>query len=39
MEISAKELRKEREKRIMDAIQLKMPDRVPVISAMGYFPA
>jgi uroporphyrinogen-III decarboxylase len=34
-----KQLRKEREKRIMDAIQLKIPDRVPVICAMGYFPA
>jgi hypothetical protein len=36
---AAEELRREREKRITDAIQLKMPDRVPVISAMGYFPA
>jgi uroporphyrinogen-III decarboxylase len=34
-----RQLRKEREKRIMDAIQLKIPDRVPVICAMGYFPA
>ena len=39
MNKSARQLRKERETRIMDAIQLKMPDRVPVISAMGYFPA
>ena len=39
MEKTAKQLRQEREKRIMDAIQLRMPDRVPVISAMGYFPA
>jgi uroporphyrinogen-III decarboxylase len=31
--------RKEREERIMDAIQLKPTDRVPVMSAMGYFPA
>ena len=23
----------------MDAIQLKVPDRVPVITSMGYFPA
>jgi hypothetical protein len=37
-EMAAK-LREEREKRIMDAIHLKMPDRVPVICAMGYFPA
>ena len=34
-----RQLRKEREKRIMDAIQLKPTDRVPVISSMGYFPA
>ena len=39
MEKTGKQLRKEREKRIMDAIQLRMPDRVPVICAMGYFPA
>jgi hypothetical protein len=31
--------RKEREKRIMDCIQLKPTDRVPIISSMGYFPA
>src|ERR1035437_8018269 len=28
----------EREKRIRDAIQLKVPDRVPVVLASGYFP-
>ena len=39
MKKTGKQLRKEREKRIMDAIQLRMPDRVPVICAMGYFPA
>jgi uroporphyrinogen-III decarboxylase len=39
MEKSARQLRKERDKRIMDAIRLKMTDRVPVISSMGYFPA
>jgi uroporphyrinogen-III decarboxylase len=39
MEKSARQLRKERDKRIMDAVQLKMPDRVPIISSMGYFPA
>ncbi len=36
---TGKQLRKEREKRIMNAIQLRIPDRVPVICAMGYFPA
>jgi Uroporphyrinogen decarboxylase (URO-D) len=39
MEKSPKQLRKEREKRIMDAIALKPTDRVPVISSIGYFPA
>jgi hypothetical protein len=33
------QLRYEREKRITDAIQLKIPDRVPIICGMGYFPA
>ncbi len=36
---SAKQLRKEREQRVMDAIRLKPTDRVPVLSAIGYFPA
>jgi hypothetical protein len=36
---TARQLRKERETRVMDAIQLKPTDRVPVISAIGYFPA
>ncbi|MFA5308759.1 MAG: uroporphyrinogen decarboxylase family protein [Dehalococcoidales bacterium] len=36
---SGKQLRKERETRIMNAIQLKPTDRVPVISSIGYFPA
>ena len=36
---SARQLRREREERIMDAIRLKIPDRVPIICAMGYFPA
>ena len=36
---SAGQLRAEREKRIMDTIHLKMPDRVPVICGMSYFPA
>jgi len=39
MEKTARQIRQEREKRITDAIQLKMPDRVPIICAMGYFPA
>jgi uroporphyrinogen-III decarboxylase len=39
MEKTAKQLRKERENRIMDAIRLKATDRVPVLCAMGYFPA
>jgi hypothetical protein len=33
------QLRDEREKRITDAIHLKMTDRVPIICGMGYFPA
>ena len=36
---SGKQLRKEREIRIMNAIRLKPTDRVPVISSIGYFPA
>ena len=36
---SARQLREEREKRITDAIALKIPDRVPIICGMGYFPA
>jgi len=36
---SAKQLRREREKRIMDAIQLRIPDRVPIMCPIGYFPA
>lgn len=39
MEKSPEELFKERKKRIEEAIQLKVPDRVPVISHYGYFPA
>lgn len=39
MEKTARQIRNEREKRIMDAVHLKIPDRVPVICAMGYFPA
>lgn len=36
---SARQLRAEREKRVMDAIHLKVPDRVPIICGMSYFPA
>ncbi len=36
---SPEQLRLEREKRVTDAIQLKIPDRVPVICGIGYFPA
>ncbi len=36
---TGQQLRDEREKRIMDTIEMKMPDRVPVMSSMGYFPA
>jgi hypothetical protein len=36
---TGKQLRKERETRVMDAIRLKMTDRVPVMSSIGYFPA
>jgi hypothetical protein len=39
VEKSARQLRKERENRIMDAIRLKPTDRVPVMSSIGYFPA
>jgi hypothetical protein len=33
------ELYQEREKRFTDAIELRMPDRVPVMIEMSYFPA
>jgi hypothetical protein len=32
-------LYKEREKRVNDAIQLKVQDRVPVVTHFGFFPA
>lgn len=32
-------LYEEREKRVMDAIQLKVPDRVPIAGKYGFFPA
>ncbi|MEK7353174.1 MAG: hypothetical protein AABZ77_01545, partial [Chloroflexota bacterium] len=36
---TTEQLYQERNKRISDAIQLKIPDRVPVDIAFGYFPA
>jgi uroporphyrinogen-III decarboxylase len=39
MEKTAKQLRKERENLLMDAIALKPTERVPVMSSIGYFPA
>lgn len=35
---TAKQLRKEKEDRVHDAIALRIPDRVPIICGMGYFP-
>jgi len=34
-----KQLHLEREKRVNDAIQLKEPDRVPIVTLFGFFPA
>jgi len=39
MDRSTEELYQERNKRIDDAIKLKIPDRVPVMVSFGYFPA
>lgn len=39
MEKTPEELYQEREKRISDAIQLKVPDRVPIMPSFGFFPA
>ncbi len=39
MEKTPGELYEEREKRLRDAIELKVPDRVPVVLATNYFPA
>ena len=36
---SPAELYKEREKRIDDAVHVRIPDRVPVEMSFGYFPA
>ena len=39
MNVSPKQLYDERARRVEDAIQLKVPDRVPVVLSLGYFPA
>ncbi len=39
MEKTPQQLYKEREKRFIDAVQLKVPDRVPTYINLGYFPA
>lgn len=39
MDKTPEELYREREQRVTDAIQLKIPDRVPIVTSMGYFPA
>jgi hypothetical protein len=39
MEKTPEQLYQEREKRVMDAIHLKIPDRVPIVNSIGYFPA
>lgn len=39
MEKAPEELYREREKRVSDAIQLKVPDRVPIVPFVGFFPA
>jgi hypothetical protein len=39
MDKTNEQLRQDREKRIMDAVALKKPDRVPISIPFGYFPA
>ena len=39
MSKTSEDLYKEREKRVLDTIALKKPDRVPVVLEMSYFPA
>jgi len=39
MDKTPQQLYEEREKRVNDAIQLKTPDRIPVMSLFGFFPA
>jgi uroporphyrinogen-III decarboxylase len=36
---TSEELYREREKRVLDAIALKVPDRVPIVVLFGFFPA
>ncbi len=36
---TAQELYQEREKRVLDAIALKQPDRVPILAILSFFPA
>jgi uroporphyrinogen-III decarboxylase len=37
--VSSEELYRQREKRVMDAVELKVPDRVPVTASFAFFPA
>ena len=39
MDKTPEQLYAEREKRVNDVIQLKVPDRVPIMSLFGFFPA
>jgi hypothetical protein len=39
MNKTAEELGKEREKRVRDAIELRVPDRVPLVPLFSFFPA
>ncbi len=39
MNNTAEELRRERQKRMSDAVQLKTPDRIPISLGLNYFPA
>jgi hypothetical protein len=39
MNESPEKLRSQREKRVCDAIELKVPDRIPIVPLFGYFPA
>jgi hypothetical protein len=39
MNKTPQELYQEREKRVMDAMALKKPDRVPIMPVFGFFPA
>src|SRR5512137_1593965 len=39
MDKAAEQAYREREKRLLDAVQLKTPDRVPISIGLNYFPA